>query len=90
LGLPLLKRLGDGKPNVLGDVAQQSRGDVAAGVKWNSAAMSGTVAKLLVGSTLAHLDESQLVQDRDDFSRFPYRDVSHVSRDRNVLHPDKL
>jgi hypothetical protein len=90
LGLPMLEKLRDGEANVLCDLAQQRRREITARVKWNSGGTSGTITKLPMGSTLPHLDKSQSMQDGYNFSGFQYWDVSHVLRNRDVLHPDKL
>lgn len=86
----MIEKLCDVEANVFGNLAQQRRRDVAAGMKGNRGRASGTMAKLLVRITLPYFDETELAQDYDDLARLQDRDIAHVSRDGNVLHPDKL
>lgn len=48
------------------------------------------MAKLFVRTTLPHFDETKLAQDGDDLGRLQHRDITHVSRDGDVLYPDEL
>lgn len=59
-------------------------------MKWNSGGASRTIAKLLVRTTLPHFRETKLVQNGDNLSRLQDRDISHVSSDGDVLHPNEL
>lgn len=59
-------------------------------MKWNRGAAPGAITKLLMGSALPHLDESQFPQDGDDFSRFQDREMPHESGNRDILDTNKL
>jgi len=66
-----------GEVDILGDLAQQDRRDVASLVNRHRGSSPIWVAKLLVRSALARLSEAQLVQDRDDFLGFEDRQFGH-------------
>ncbi len=86
----MLKHLGHGETDVLGDLAQKNRRSIAASVKWNRCIAAGGVTKLLVRTALPHFGEAQFAQDRYDFGRLENRDITHDSGDRNVLYSNKL
>ena len=48
------------------------------------------MTKLLVRTTLPHFDEAELAQDGYDLGRLQDWDITHASRDGDVLHPDEL
>ena len=67
----------DRQPNVLGDLAQEDRGDVAAFMERDGCETAVWVPKLLVRAPLAHFLESQGEKGGDDFARLEYRRPRH-------------
>lgn len=59
-------------------------------MKGNCSRAPGTVTKLLVRTTLPDFDETKVAQDGQDLSRLQNWDISHGSRDGDVLHPNKF
>lgn len=90
MGLPLLEKFGNGKANVLCDLAWQRWRDVPSGMKRNRGRATGAVAKLLVRTTLSNLNKPQPGQDCHHLGRLENRNVTRASSNRNVLYPDEL
>ena len=90
LGLPMIEKRGDRKTDVLGDLTQERWSEVATRVKWDGGRVPGSIAKLLVRTTLSHFAEPELAQDCGNFGGFQSWDVAHRSRDRDILYPNKL
>jgi hypothetical protein len=86
----MLEHLGHRETDIFGDLAEENRRNVAAGVKRNRCTATGAITKLFVRPTLPHFGEAQFAQDRYDFGRLENRDVAHDSSDGNGLHPNKL
>jgi hypothetical protein len=63
--------------DVTGDAAQQKGGDVTANMEGDGGCPAVCVSELLVGTLLAHLFETELLQNLDDLSRLQNRDISH-------------
>jgi hypothetical protein len=84
------EQLGDGKPDVLGDLTQKCRGDVATAMKWNRGRATGRISELLVRSTLPHFRKAKIAENRHDLGRFEDRDVAHDLGDGDGLHSHKL
>jgi len=80
----------DCKADIFRYLPKQNRRQVATLMKGNRCASARTVAKLLMRSALPHFEEAQLMQDRDNFSRFQDGDIAHDLGNDNVLNPDKL
>jgi hypothetical protein len=72
--------------NVLCDLAQQGRRDVAPGVKWNRRPATVCMTELLVGALLANFRETQGLEKGNDFpwlrvGRAPLRHLDGLDRD---------
>lgn len=79
-----------GHANVLGNLAQQDRRDIAPSVKWHRGPAARRITELAVRPSLPHLDKTQAKQDRDDFRRFQNRNIAHRLRNRDSLHADEF
>lgn len=80
----------DGEPDVFGYLPEQSGRDIAARVKRNRRAAPGTVAKLLMRTTLSHVHKAQPPQNGSDFGRLQNRSVPHVSSNADILYAHEL
>jgi hypothetical protein len=80
----------DGEPDVFGYLPEQSGRDIAARVKRNRRAAPGTVAKLLMRTTLSHVHKAQPPQNGSDFGRLQNWNVPHVSSNADVLYAHEL
>jgi hypothetical protein len=76
--------------DIFGDLAQKNWCNVAARVKRDRRCAARSATKLFVRTTLPHFDEAQPSQNRYDFGGLENRDITHDSRDCDVLYPDKL
>ena len=56
----------------------------------DSGGATAFVSKLLVRTTLTYLNEAEFPQNCHDLGWLEDRDITHTSRDRNVLNTDKL
>jgi hypothetical protein len=76
-GLAMLEEFAYGKADVTGDAAQENGRDVTPSMKRNGGCPSVRMPKLLVGTLLAHLFETKLLQNRGNLSWLQNRNVSH-------------
>jgi len=76
--LPATEEPVNRQSNVLRDLSQQNRREVAAAVNWDGCAPTIGMSKLFMGSALAHFYESKAFKDHNDLSRFKYRNVAHA------------
>jgi hypothetical protein len=74
----VLEEFAYGKADVTGDAAQENGGDVTPSMKGNGGCPSVRMPKLLVGTLLAHLFESESLQNRGNLTWLENRDVPHV------------
>jgi hypothetical protein len=65
------------KANVTGNAAQQNGGDVTANMEGDGGCPAVCVPELLVGTLLAHLFKTELLQNPDDLSWLQDRNISH-------------
>ena len=63
--------------DVTGDAAQQNGGDVTANMEGDGGCPAVCVSELLVGTLLAHLLKTELLQNLGDLSWLQNRDISH-------------
>lgn len=75
--------------NVLGDLANEYRRDIAAGVKRNRSRPTVRMAKLLVRTALPYFGEAKREQDGDNFSRLQDRHAARLS-DKYGLSADEF
>jgi hypothetical protein len=76
--LKTFKNIIDRQVDVLGDLAEQYRGDVSASVERHGCAASIRMAELLVGASLPDFLETQSFEYSDDFLGFEDRNSAHV------------
>lgn len=65
------------QPDVLRDLAQQGRGDVAPGVKGNRRSATVCMAELLVGALLPNFGEAQGLQKGHNLTRVERGQIAH-------------
>jgi hypothetical protein len=85
----VLEQFLDGQADVLRDLAQEDRREIATCVERYSRRAAIDVAKLLVRAALAHLDEAQRGENGNDLAGFEDRDTRH-SGDDDGLRAHKL
>ena len=84
------KKLVEGQPDILGDLAQQDRRNVTPLMEWNGGAPAVGMTKLFVRTALTNLDKPKRNQNGNDLRRLQDRDVSHPSSDCDILNSDEL
>lgn len=77
IGSSVLEEFAYRKADVSGDPAQQNGRDVSPSMEGNGGCPAVFVPELLVGTLLAHLFETELLQDRGNLPWLQNRDVSH-------------
>lgn len=80
----------DGEADVLGNLAQQDRRNVAPSVERHRGAASLAIPELFVRATLADFDKAQPNQQGDNLLGFEYRRLAHASGNGHVLYADEL
>ena len=74
----MLEEFAQGKADIAGDAAQENGRDVTPSMKGNGGCATIRMPKLLVGTLLAHLFETELLQNRGNLAWLQNRDVPHV------------
>ena len=74
---PVLEEFAYCKTDVTGDAAQENGRDVTPGMKGNSGCSSVCMPKLLVGTLLAHLLETEVLQNGGNLPWLQNRKVPH-------------
>src|SRR5450759_4375468 len=82
--LTVLEQIIDGQTDVLGDLAQKNRREVAASVKRHRSRATIGVAKLLVRTALAHLGKTERQQNGNNLARLENRDARHSGHDHGL------
>jgi len=82
--LTVLEQIIDVQADILGDLAQQNRREVAAGVKRHRGRATIGVAELLVRTALAHLGKPERQQNGNDLARLENRDARHSGHDHGL------
>jgi len=85
----MLQELVDRETDILRDLTKQDRRDVASGVDRDGGRAAVGVSELLVRAALAHFDEAEPREDRDDLARLKNRDARH-SFDDDGLRADEF
>ena len=75
--IALAEELIHSQVNVLDDLAQKNRREIAALMKWNGCASAVGMPELTMGSALPNLHEPKIGQDIDDLTGFEDWNVSH-------------
>ena len=87
----MLQELSNGQPDVGGDLPEEDRRDVSAGVKRNCGRSSVRMAVLFVRTLLPRLRKAESLQDRCYFARFKDGNVPHGSgSDGHGVSTDKF
>ena len=73
----MLEEFAYGKADVTGDAAQENGRDVTPSMKGNGGCPSVRMPELLVGTLLAHLFKTELLQKLGDLSWLQNWDISH-------------
>jgi hypothetical protein len=73
----VLEEFANREADVTGDAAQQNGGDVTASVEGDGGGPAVCVPELLVGTLLAHLFKTELLQNPGDLSWLQNRNLSH-------------
>jgi hypothetical protein len=77
-GSTVLEEFAYREADITGDTAQQNGGDITASMEGNRGGSAVYVPELLVGTLLAHLFETELLQNRGNLTWLQNRNVSHV------------
>jgi hypothetical protein len=78
IGSPVLEEFAYCKADVTGDAAQENGRDITPGMKGNGGSPPVRMPKLLVGTLLTHLFETELLQKGGNLTWLQNRDVPHV------------
>ena len=68
----------DTQTDILGDLAQQDRGNIPTGVERHGSAATIGMTELLVGTALSGFDEAERLQEGNDLAWLENRDARHT------------
>lgn len=88
--LPSAEEIVGGEADVLSNLANEGRADVAPAMHRNGSGASIRVAKLFVRTALTDFGKVEVLQNRNDFARFERRDTPHTLRNLEGVRPNKL
>jgi hypothetical protein len=76
--------------DVLSDLADEGRADVASTMHWYGGGAPIGMTELFMRASLADFDEAEVRQDRHDFASFEWRNAPHVLGDLERMRPHEL